>query len=473
MSNRENRARLARERAARSESTLEKIGRYFTGGATKEQLTSPTWWLKGVANAANENLLQPAIRTATGQNIRTAVAPSSTINQRINAVGEDALNLLSLIPMAGPAARASVAAERGAARALATARARAANKLTPSADLSTYIFHGGPTPDKLVGGVLDPDYVRGGEKFAALNPDRAHHASVAAGPNASQRRHLLSRFESAKNLLDSQEYTGTLGYLPEKPYNMSTRQYLADQKEKAKEAQEYLEKHDEIIRRILAGEEHQTGVHRSLPNSTYAHFGGSYLVDVPLNLQTKPPPPTPSGEVIFWGQHKPSGFVPYVRDEVGNIQESKMVQMMLDDADRKSIQSQGLANMLFRARGGQVTPAYKQHVQEVLDKEFGVPFRGFRKNPDYQGKPGTVEYLTDWGVEPRPQIQNMDQVKVAINKAKTKEEIMSILDKMIPAEQLDILLSSSNAIRGTFPELLQSIKERLELLDPSYARLKK
>lgn len=473
MSNRENRARLAREKAARSESTLDKIGGFIGGGATREQLTSPSWWLKGLANEANKNLVQPVVRTATGQNFRTAIAPGSTINQRINAVGEDALNLLGLVPVAGPAARASVAAERGASRALAAARARAANKLTPSADLSTYIFHGGPTPDKLVGGVLDPSYVRGGEKFAALNPDRAHYPSVATGPNAVQRHDLLSRFESAKNLLDSQKHTGTLGYPLEKPFNMSTRQYLAHQKKQAEEARDYLEKHDEIIRRILAGEEHQTGVHRWEPIHTYGHFGGSYLVDVPLNLQTAPPPPTPGREVIFWGKHKPSGFIPYVRDEVGDIQESKMVQIMLDDADRKSMQSQGLANMLVRARGGQVAPAYKQHVQELLDREFGIPFRGFRKNPNYEKNPRDIEYFTDFEVEPRPQIQNMDQVKAAINKAKTKEEILSILDKMIPAEQLDILLQNSVRNEGTFPEFLKKIKGRLDALDPSYARLKK
>ena len=101
---------------------LSAVGNFLMGGATAKDLTSPTWWAKGLADAANDNLIQPVYRTASGQNLRTAVAPSSTLNQRINAIGEDALNVISVIPGAGTAARASVAAEQAGARALSRAR---------------------------------------------------------------------------------------------------------------------------------------------------------------------------------------------------------------------------------------------------------------------------------------------------------------------------------------------------------------
>lgn len=101
---------------------LQKAGEFITGGATADQLTSPSWWGRGLVNEANRNIVQPIYRTASGQNLRTAVAPSSTLNQRINAIGEDALNVISVIPGAGTAARASVAAEQAGARALSRAR---------------------------------------------------------------------------------------------------------------------------------------------------------------------------------------------------------------------------------------------------------------------------------------------------------------------------------------------------------------
>jgi hypothetical protein len=101
---------------------LSAFGNWMMGGATAKDLTSPAWWLKGLADETNKNLIQPVYRTASGTNLRTALSPSSTLNQRINAVGEDALNVIGLIPGAGPAARASVAAEQAGARVLGRAK---------------------------------------------------------------------------------------------------------------------------------------------------------------------------------------------------------------------------------------------------------------------------------------------------------------------------------------------------------------
>ena len=146
-------------------------------------------------------------------------------------------------------------------------------------------------------------------------------------------------------------------------------------------------------------------------------MGGTYLLDVPLNMQTVPPS-TPAGEVTFWGKQKPVGFVPASKDPK-NIEQARVIQMMLDDADKKSTQSQRLANMLVRARGGDVTPAYKKYVEEVLNKELGGTFKGFVKNPDYQKTPRDIlEYFTDWQGSEIPKIQNMNEVISAVGKAK-------------------------------------------------------
>lgn len=101
---------------------LSAVGNFLMGGATAKDFANPAFLAKGMARAANDNLIQPLYRTGSGQNLRTALAPSSTINQRINAVGEDALNVIGMVPLAGPIARGSIAAEKAGALALARAK---------------------------------------------------------------------------------------------------------------------------------------------------------------------------------------------------------------------------------------------------------------------------------------------------------------------------------------------------------------
>lgn len=446
---------------------LQKAGEFITGGATAKELTSPSWWTKGLANEANQSIVQPVYRTASGQNLRTAVAPSSTLNQRISAIGEDALNVLGIIPMAAPAARASVAAERAGARALAGAKA----KMTPTADLSTYIFHGGPKPENLAGGVLSPKYVRGGDEYAELYANRGRQPSVKSGPNQLEKDSILKQFEDAKKFLSTEKpFTSKPGW-------QSTRDYVKDMKEKTNQAENFIKEHEEIVQRILSGEEHQTGVYRLNPGDSYHNLygteGGTHILDIPRNLQTSQTP-APAGEVKFWGDVKPSAFIPYVDNQSRSTTETLITQAMLDDADKKSIRSQGLANMFARATGSKITPAYKKYVSEVLDSELRGSFKPYTRNPDYMKTDRDIlEYFTDFTAQPIPKIQNRAEINTLLNKAKTKEEVMSILDKMIPAEQLDILLQGGMRNQGTFPELLQNIKGRLDLLDPSYSRLKK
>jgi hypothetical protein len=128
----------ARRPPEKKRNLLQKAGDWLVGDA---DLTSPRDWAKGLGQAANENLIQPVYRTASGQNFRTLVAPSSTLNQRINAVGEDALNIVSLVPGVGAAAKglASARAAKTLNRAAASTPelfeygVHVSNRLTPTA----------------------------------------------------------------------------------------------------------------------------------------------------------------------------------------------------------------------------------------------------------------------------------------------------------------------------------------------------
>jgi hypothetical protein len=317
----EHSARRPLQPQSKKRNPLSAFGNWMMDGATAEDLKSPSWWGKGLVAAANDNLIQPIYRTASGQNLQTTFAPSSTMNQRINAIGEDALNIISLVPMAGPAARASVAAERTAARALASAKAGASAKMTPTASLDNYILHGGVAPERLIGDSIDPTFVRGGDKFIRndINPPSVKH-----GPNALEDSWYLGKEEEFKAILSSD----------------------AQPEVKAK-SKEWLDRHEEILKRIKAGEDHGTGVHRLNPSQTYRSEGGMYLLDVPANLQSTNAI-SPAGEVQFWGAQKPVGFVRNTQNRIGSgrgadaLENKAIMQMMIDDADIKAKQTQNV-----------------------------------------------------------------------------------------------------------------------------------
>jgi hypothetical protein len=458
----------ARRPPEKKRNLLQKAGDWLVGDA---DLTSPRDWAKGLGQAANENLIQPAYRTASGTNLRTALSPSSTLNQRIKAVGEDALNVIGMIPAAGPIARGTVAAERAGARALASAKAGASAKMTPTADLSTYIFHGGPKPENLVGGVLSPKYVRGGDEYAELYVDRGRQPSVKSGPNQIEKDSILKQFEDAKKFLSTEKpFTSKPGW-------QSTRDYINDMKEKTNRAENFIKEHEEIVQRILAGEEHQTGVHRLIPGETYHTLygteGGTHILNIPKKLQTGQTP-APAGEVKFWGDVKPSGFIPYEYGQSQSTTDALITQAMLDDADRTSMQTQKLANALARVKGQQITPAFKQYFKEVFEGNFKGTMMPYERNPRF----GTdsreiVEWFPKYGagVTPVPKVTNYDEVMRMIDQAKTKDELMSVLDKMIPNEQLDILFKqglNSKTVQGTKDRML----ERFQPLQANYGRLR-
>lgn len=456
----------ARRPPEKKRNLLQKAGDWLVGDA---DLTSPRDWAKGLGQAANENLIQPVYRTASGTNLRTALSPSSTLNQRIKAVGEDALNVIGMIPAAGPIARGTVAAERASARALASAKAGASAKMTPTADLSTYIFHGGPKPENLVGGMLSPKYVRGGDGYAEIYDTRMAQPSVKDGPNEIERQSILRNFEEAKAFLSTEK--------PPRPVWQSRQDYIDSLKEKTNRSEDFIKEHEEIVRRILAGEEHQTGVHRLIPGETYHTLygtqGGTHILNVPKKLQTGQTP-APAGEVKFWGDVKPSGFIPYEYGQSKPDIEALVTQVMLDDADKTSMQTQKLANALARVKGQQITPAFKQYFKEVFERDFKGTMVPYERNPRFGTDPKEIlEWFTKYGegATPVPKVTNYDEVMRMIDQAKTKDELMSVLDKMIPNEQLDILFKqalNSKTVQSTKDKML----ERFQPLQANYGRLR-
>jgi hypothetical protein len=238
-------------------------------------------------------------RTLSGKNAKTYLNPFNDAGwgERFGALAEDGLNIASIIPAVRAARTGAIPLQQGLkswtaglAESMAERRAAAAagegfslaNKLKPTASLDNYILHGGVEPERLVGEVIDPSYVRGGDKFIRndVNP-----MSVKDGPNALEDAYFLNAELKERAVLASDVGAA----------------------EKAK-SQAWLDKHEDILAMIKAGEDHGSGVGRLDPWQTYRAEGGMYLLDVPSNLRSRAAI-SPAGEMQFWGKQKPVGFV--------------------------------------------------------------------------------------------------------------------------------------------------------------------
>lgn len=397
---------------------------------------------------------QSALRTLSTQNLQTAINPKSTATQRINAIGEDALNIIGLAPIVGRGAAMADDFARpqiqNAVTRFAESRAAMGNKLRPTASLDNYILHGGVAPERLIGDVIDPSFVRGGDKFIRQD---VHSPSVKHGPNAVEDNWYLE--QEAKSIAN---INGDA------------------QPEVKAQSQQWLDRHKEILRRIKAGEDHGTGVQRLLPDETYRAEGGMYLLDIPPS-QRSTNFISPAGEVQFWGQQKPVGFVRHNYGFSGagstELENKAITQIMIDDADIKAGQTQKLANLLARAKGTKITPAYKRYVEEIFDKNLAGSFPAFEKNPRF-GEPGqNLEYFTKYPSELVPKITNYDEIIKKLRNAKTENEVYSLIDELIPSEQLPIYLKTGiRRTEGGLPEVKREIINLLSGIDSSYSRLK-
>lgn len=403
-------------------------------------------------------------RTFSGKNASVYANPFNRAGfaERGLAFGEDVLNIASLYPAARAGSRAI-----GQSSALATMKAATR---APEANLENYIFHGGLEPERLVGGVIDPDYVRGGDKF--IRGD-INSPSVKTGPNQYERDYILHNTESAEaalagNFKGSQRWHDGKYRTYENPgdIGVQTQEQLDVYNAAVKQrAQEYLDRHSEIIRRIKAGEEHSTGVDRLIPEASYDKQGGTHLLNVPEFLRTTDTP-APGEEIKFWGKQKPVGYVPSPPpgDEMSGVVQS--YQMMLDHADSAIMSKQKLATAIAKLRGDKVTPAYKKLAEELTRDRL----RG--ESPPFYEVLNSGKFAPNYDL-PSVNNFNLEEIVVNIKKSKTKEELLAAINQMVPSEHIDYVLNYGNWRPGSVEALKNDLMRRLGDLDSSYGRLKK
>lgn len=409
-------------------------------------------------------------RTLSGDNARRYLLPGGDSGwaAKFGAVGEDLLNVASVVPFVG----AGVNAVKGTAAATraTNALARAKGALNPSVSLDNYFFHGGPRADDLVGGVIDPDFVRGGAKYSEKwEPLRAPSLSVLTGPNALEDSRIL---------------------------------------EIASRNPEFAKQNADIIDAIKRGQNHGTMV--DTPSKSYSHFGALHVLNVPPNQRLRVPG-SPSGEVAFWGPQKPVVSIDRPQDGWGlfdeipsnkdiplvdpasrktpeieqlfleqrgkiNPEERVGWQAVIDDADANFLKSRAFSNLWNRLRGVNVTPAYKQLVIDQLNKNFGnlglMPTKIDAFGNVVEDYGAYAKSLEDGTIN--PVVQNIDELRNALAKAKSQEEVQRILGSLRYNDDLvsnpEATFNMNSQLRGNIDGPMLNVLRAAYGLDGSYSR---
>lgn len=398
-------------------------------------------------------------RTVTGQNWTDAskLPEDQQMAGYRKATTTDTLNWAQIIPLLGKAAKVSEIGI-GALK----------SRLAPTADLSEYIIHGGVS--ELKGGIIDPDFVRGGDLYKTYITDRIV-PSVKSGPNEIERRYWLEMENAAKKALNN-DYTSRSKFelLNPNEEGYLKGQALIDKNNETKaRASEWLERHQEIIRRVKAGEEHGTGVHPiTHADNAYASQGKVYVLKPNRLLQTSDSP-APPGEVKFFGKQKPVAGIAVEGTKTKDAIHDAL-QAMIDDADLTSFKNQKIRNLVERMRGVKITPAYKEYLIKLFEKDFAGTTNTYIRNPDFgKGPRDLLEWMTEYPSKYVPAVKNYDQVVSLIRKAKTENQVLHALSSTQFGDFLEIAMQ--NRLNRLNPvDVLAKIMESARNFSGSYTR---
>ena len=295
----------------------------------------------------------------------------------------------------------------------------------PRADLSEYILHGGPRADELMGGVLNPDFVRGGVVQRILRKynlnkavGRADQADPTQGSvldlgNRSISNYILYAYQQVADVLANptrhfpEEYVqnyfrGSLGDTPSiagrrYKYSSITNKTAYHWGDQVAFAQKWIKENEEIVRRVLRGETNFTGVAPALyGEATGAYqYGGIHLVKVPksinpsvggINRDFLITPSLPGGERVFWGIHKPvaSANASWESSQYADGLEAyrRLIHSMIEDAN-KNLTPQQLADFALSQKiyGNQITPGAREFIVNSIKNG-----RRIFKNPEEIGE---------------------------------------------------------------------------------------
>lgn len=279
----------------------------------------------------------------------------------------------------------------------------------PKISLEEYLLHGGPRPDQLIGGVINPDFIRGGTLWNIIARSKQGSSigrtsfgmddmSVLTGSEQSQNQKAMAVFHSVMEVITNAKKHGVNDYV-ETPirdnfgqtiFHSPTDSYKFDKVqnrtmykwgEQIEWAQNWLKDNAEIIRRIQRGEVHSTGVPVSYVNTGAYEFGAVHLLNVPKKLNTivggqsrfRGITYAPDGEIPFWGMHEPIASAVAFNENNRQVRlkaYQKLINAMIEHANKNMTPKQ-LADFEFSQRvyGNEITPAARQFILDEFNRK--------------------------------------------------------------------------------------------------------
>ena len=280
----------------------------------------------------------------------------------------------------------------------------------PSADISEYLLHGGPREDQLFGGVINPEFIRGGKLFNIIkeadsmnllgrNYQQMNAPSVLTqGTQVSQGQGVLASYASVVDVIKNANKYSPYDYVPNHlkmnqlgnplfPDNAVKRKsdhlghsiYLW--KDQVSYARNWLAKNKKIVEAVMSGASHSTGVKPTFMSGNAAYeVGNIHLLKIPRSQN-------PSAEMgglqslsqdgamafresPFWGSHKPIASAEAGTNNAVKRKESYMflIHKMIEDANQslptKIMEEFALSQKIYN---NQITPGARAF---IID-EFG------------------------------------------------------------------------------------------------------
>lgn len=395
----------------------DQVGSIYVGSAKGlnpvASAMSPTAWTENAVNVLHEIVTAGKTKQQIIRELEQALSSSASASSPKASAMQSILGLMP-VPQSQPALSAGSrpfgalmqgkAPESMAAKIGELARLNGAIPLPspvptgalPTADLSGYLFHGGPKAEQLLGGQLNPEFIRGGKLFNTIKNSgvgeiigRINRAemSVLTGSETGQNNEVLHFYKNVLNILDNvnkyqpQEYVNShlltqygspidLGQLSKiSPTGQATYRWV----DQVKFAKNWLIENADIVQRILTGESHMTGVAPSLFSTPYESIGATHLINIPNSLNSsvgdyaaKKIMSLPQEEIPFWGMHKPLASLnasPMTDVQSWYKRYIPLIETMIDDAN-KSLSPAELAEFAFsqKAYGNAITPAVRGYI---------------------------------------------------------------------------------------------------------------
>jgi tetratricopeptide (TPR) repeat protein len=270
----------------------------------------------------------------------------------------------------------------------------------PTVNLSNYLLHGGPATEQLLGGKLNPEFIRGGKLWNVLKSARLggsigrssmDEPSVLTGSELGQNQDIIELYKKIISIANNANKYSADDYVPLAlksgsgsevvsgiPYYYDSARGNAFYRwgDQVKAAKNWLIENADIVKRTLKGESHMTGVFPSYGSHTYDQHGATHLLKIPDSLNSiageyplRDIFSLPSQEIPFWGMHTPIASLPKGSQVIGNDVQTwykkffPLIEAMIDDAN-KTLSPTDLAAFALsqKAYGNTITPAARSYI---------------------------------------------------------------------------------------------------------------